>query len=90
MQILFSVVLPERSPSSFRRLQGQLGGWGSPVIGRRVGGSRGASPCRGGGAGPVGSSVGGDVDFRSSGGLEEKQEIKVHSVFLSDDCPLSM
>lgn len=67
VQLMFSAVLSERSPSSFRRLQGQLGDWGSPVIGRNVGGSRGVSPCRGGGAGPVGSSVGGEVDLRSSG-----------------------
>lgn len=67
VQLMFSAVLSERSPSSFRRLQGQLRDWGSPVIGRSVGGSRGASPCRGGGAGPVGSSVGGEVDLRSSG-----------------------
>lgn len=66
VQLMFSVVMSERSPSSFRRLQVQLGDRGSPVIGRRVGGSRGASSCRGGGAGPVGSSVGGEVDLRSS------------------------
>lgn len=67
VQFMLSAGLSERSPSSFRRLQGQLGDWGSPVIGRKVGGSRGVSPCRGGGAGPVGSSVGGEVDLRSSG-----------------------
>ncbi len=67
VQLMFSAGLSDRSLSSFKRLQGQLGDWGSPVIGRRVGGSRGASPCRGGGAGPVGSSVGGEVDLRSSG-----------------------
>ncbi len=44
VQLMFSVVLSERSPSSFRRLQGQLGVWGSPVIGRKVGGSSGVSP----------------------------------------------
>lgn len=67
VQLMLSAVLSERSLSSFRRLQTQLGDWGSLVIGRRVGGSRGASPCRGGGAGPVRSSVGGEVDLRSSG-----------------------
>lgn len=67
VQLMFSAVLSERSPSIFRRLQGQLGDWGSPVIGRKVGGSRGVSPCRGEGAGPVGSSVGGEVALRSSG-----------------------
>lgn len=67
VQLMFSATLSERSPSSFRRLQAQLGDWGSLVIGRRVGGSRGASPRRGGGAGPVRSSVGGEVDLRSSG-----------------------
>lgn len=67
MQLMFSVAPSKRSLSIFRRLQGQLGDWGSPVIGRKVGGSRGVSPCRGGGAGPVGSSVGGEVDLRSSG-----------------------
>lgn len=67
VQLMVSVELSKRSLSIFRRLQGQLGDWGSPVIGRNVGGSRGASPCRGGGAGPVGSSVGGEVDLRSSG-----------------------
>ena len=56
----------ELSLSSFRRLHGRLGVLGSPVIGRRVGGSRGGSPCRGGGAKAVGSSVGGGVDLRSS------------------------
>lgn len=67
VQLMFSVAPSERSLSIFKRLHGQLSGCGSPVIGRRVGGSRGASPCRGGGAGPVGSSVGGEVDLRSSG-----------------------
>lgn len=67
VQLMFSVALSERPPSSFGRLQGQLGDWGSFMIGRRVGGSRCGSPCRGGGAGPVGSSVGGEVDLRSSG-----------------------
>lgn len=61
-----SSAAPSSSSSSFRRLQGQAEDWGSLVIGRRVGGSRGASPWRGGGAGPVGSSVGGEVDLRSS------------------------
>ena len=77
VQLMFPVVLSERSSSSFRRLQGQLEDLGSPVIGRRVGGSRGASPCRGGGAGPVGSSVGGDVDLRSSGRWKEKNELNL-------------
>lgn len=89
VQLMFSVALSERSSSSFRRLQGQLGDWGSPVIGRRVGGSRGASPCRGGGAGPVGSSVGGEVDLRSSGRREEKDENQFHSVFISNERPFS-
>lgn len=82
VQLKFSVVLSEGSSSSFRRLQGQLGDLGSPVIGRRVGGSRGASPCRGGGAGPVGSSVGGEVDLRSSGRREETNEIQFGSVLV--------
>lgn len=82
VQLMFSVVLSEGSSSIFRRLQGQLGDWRSPVIGRRVGGSKGASPCRGGGAGPVGSSVGGEVDLRSSGRREEKNVIKFGSVFI--------
>lgn len=66
VQLMLSVVLFESSPSILRRLKGQLRDWGSPVIGRRVGGSSGASPCRGGGAGPVGSSVGGEMDLKSS------------------------
>lgn len=84
VQLMFSAVLSERSLSSFRRLQGHLGDWGSPVIGRRVGGSSGASPCRGGGAGPVGSSVGGEVDLRSSGRWRRKtkNEIQFHWVSL--------
>lgn len=77
VQFLFSVALSERSPSILRRLQGQLRAWGSPVIGRKVGGSRGASPCRGGGAGPVGSSVGGEADLRSSGRRGEKKKLKI-------------
>lgn len=60
----------ERPPSSFRRLRGQVGDCGSPVMGRKVGGSRGMSPCRGGGAGSVGSSVGGEEDLKSSGRRE--------------------
>lgn len=67
VQLMLSVLPSKRSLSIFRHLQAQLGDWGTPVIGRKVGGSRGASPCRGGGAGPVGSSVGGEVDLRSSG-----------------------
>lgn len=43
VQLMSSAMLSERSPSSFRCLQGQLGDWGSPVIGRKVGGSRGVS-----------------------------------------------
>lgn len=74
VQFKFSVAASEGSLSIFRRLQGQLWDWGSPVIGRRVGGSSGVSPCRGGGAGPVGSSVGGEVDLRSSGRREEKKK----------------
>lgn len=66
VQLTFCAVLSERSSSSFGRLQGQPVDWGSPVMGRKVGGSRGMSPCRGGGAGPVGSSVGGDEDLKSS------------------------
>lgn len=64
-------------PSSLRRLQGQPGDGLSPVMGRRVGGSSGASPGRGGGAGPVGSSVGGEVDLRSSGRGREKETATV-------------
>lgn len=90
VQLKFSAVLSEKSPSIFRRLQGQLGDWGSPVIGRKVGGSRGVSPCRGEGAGPVGSSVGGEVDLRSSGKQGEKNEIQFHLAFVGDECPFSM
>lgn len=72
VQLMFPVAPSESSLSNFRCLQGQLGDRGSPVIGLRVGGSRGASPCRGGGAGPVGSSVGGEVDLRSSGRREQE------------------
>lgn len=75
VHLMFSVALSERSPSSLRRLQGKLGVWGSPVIGRNVGGSRSVSPCRGGGAGPVGSSVGGEVDLMSSVRRKRKNEI---------------
>lgn len=71
MQFLLGAVTSERSSSSFRRLQGQFGDWGSPVMGRKVGGSRGMSPCRGGGAGSVGSSVGGEEDLKSSGRREK-------------------
>ena len=67
VQFKFSVVPSEGSHSILRRLQAQLEGWCSPVIGRRVGGPRCASPQRGGGAGPVGSSFGGEVDLTSSG-----------------------
>lgn len=70
VQLRFCAVLSERSSSSFRHLRGHVGDWGSPVMGRKVGGSRGMSPCRGGGAGPVGSSVGGDEDLKSSGRRE--------------------
>lgn len=66
VQFLLGAVPSESSSSSFRRLQGQVGDWGSPVMGRKVGGSRGMSPCRGGGAGSVGSSVGGEEDLKSS------------------------
>lgn len=65
-QLRLGVVPPERSSSSFRRLQGHSGDWGSPVMGRKVGGSRGMSPWRGGGAGSVGSSVGGEENLKSS------------------------
>lgn len=80
VQLMFCAILSERSPSNFRRLQGQLGDWGSPVIGRKVGGSRGVSPCRGGGVGPVGSSVGGEEDLRSSGRLRERNVIQCYLV----------
>lgn len=69
-QFVLGAALSDRSSSSFRRLQGQFGDWGSPVMGRKVGGSRGMSPCRGGGAGSVGSSVGGEEDLKSSGRRE--------------------
>lgn len=78
VQLMCSAALSERPPSNCKRLQGQLWDWCSLVIGRRVGGSRGASPCLGGGAGPVGSSVGGEVDLRSSG--SRRRQIKFNFV----------
>ena len=90
VQLMFSVALSERSLSIFKRLQGQLGDSGSPVIGRSVGGSSCASPRRGGGAGPVGSSVGGEVDLRSSGRWEEKNEILFDLPLIWNEGPLSM
>lgn len=60
----------ELSLLSFRRLHERLGVRGSAVVGvvmgRRVGGSWGASSRRGEGANPDGSRVGGGVDLRSS------------------------
>lgn len=64
------------APSSLRRLQALPGDKGSRMMGFRVGGSRGSSPCRGGGAGPVGSSVGGDVNLRSSAEIRRTDSIE--------------
>lgn len=58
--------MSELSLFSFKRLFGRLIVLGSVVIGRRVGGSRGASSRGGGWANPEGSSVGGGVDLESS------------------------
>lgn len=72
VQFLFLVAsrvgepLSELSLSNFRRFLGWPRVLSSPVMGRSVGGSRGASPCIGGGARHVGSSVGGGVHLRSS------------------------
>lgn len=79
---MLGAVLSERSSSSFRRLQGQFGDWGSPVMGRKVGGSRGMSPCRGGGAGSVGSRVGGEEDLKSSGRRKNGESDLIEIVFI--------